>query len=123
MPARLVEQEGGMASSGDVGGDGGQVQVHRRGVAAGQDQPDRLALVRADGAEDVGRGGALVERCGRPGSSPRPAAGDLVLLADPGFVAEPYLYVAGCDALVLRDRCQAGGEAFLKASIAPAACA
>ena len=40
-----------------------------------------------------------------------------------GIVAKPDLYVAGCDALVLRDRGQAGGEIFLKASIAPAACA
>lgn len=112
-----------MVSRGDVGRDGGEVQVHRRGVAPRQDQPDRLAFLWADGAEDVGRGGALVDRSGRSAASPCPGAGDLGLLADPGFVAKPNLYVAGCDALVLRDRVQTGGETFLKASIAPAACA
>jgi len=123
MPSGLVEQQGGVASGSDVGRDGGEVQVHRRGVAPRQDQPDRLAVLGADGAEDIGRGGAQVDRSERPASAPRPAAGDLGLLADPGFVAKPDLYVAGCDALVLRDRGQAGGEIFLKASIAPAACA
>ena len=123
MPPGLVKQQSCVAPGGDVGGDGGEVQVHRRDVAPGQDQPDRLALVRTDGAKDVGRGGALVDRSGRSGSAPRPTAGDLGLLTDPGFVAKPNLYVAGCDALVLRDRVQTGGEIFLKASIAPAACA
>ena len=43
-----------MASGGDIGGDGREMQVHRRDIAPGQDQPDRLALLGADGAEDVG---------------------------------------------------------------------
>ena len=123
MPAGLVEKQGCVASGSDVGRDGGEVQVHRRGVAPRQDQPDRLAFLGTDGAEDVGRGGALVDRSGRPASALRPAAGDLGLLADPGFIAKPDLYVAGCDAVVLRDRVQTGAETFLKASIAPAACA
>ncbi len=112
-----------MASGGDIGGDGREVQVHCRDIAPGQDQPDRLALLGADGAEDIGRCCALVARGRRPGSPPSPTAGDLVLLPDPRFVAEPNLYIAGRDALVLRDCVQTGGETFLKSSIAPAACA
>ena len=42
----------------------------------------------------------------------RPATGDLVLLADPGFVAEPHLYIAGIDATLARDRRQCGGPLF-----------
>jgi hypothetical protein len=41
-------------------------QVHRRGVAARQDQPHRFTLVRAYRAEDIGRCGALVVWCGCP---------------------------------------------------------
>src|SRR5438270_1613282 len=43
--------------------------------------------------------------------------------ADPGLVAEPDLYVAARDALLVRDRVQTGGESFLKVSTAPSACA
>src|SRR3712207_3552937 len=40
----------------------------------------------ADGAEDVGRGGALVGGRGGPGAPSGPAAGDLVLPSDPGLI-------------------------------------
>ncbi len=123
MPSGLVEQQSRVTPGGNIGRDGREVQVHRRDIAPRQDQPDRLALFGADRAEDIGRGRALVARSARAGSTPRPAAGDLVLLPDPRFVAEPALYVAGRDALVLRDRVQTGGETFLKSSIAPTACA
>src|SRR4030095_9480941 len=55
----------------------------------------------------------------RPPSCPAP--GDLVLLPDPGLVPEPDLYPVAIDPLVARDRVQALGERFLKASTAPAA--
>ena len=51
-----------MASRRDILGDFIQMQLHRFGVALGQDQADRLALFRTDRAEDIGRGGALVAR-------------------------------------------------------------
>lgn len=35
-----------------------QVQVHGFGVAGGQDEGSTLSISGADGAEDVGRGGA-----------------------------------------------------------------
>jgi hypothetical protein len=99
------------------------VQVHRLDVAPRQDKPGGLAVLRADGAEDVGRRRALVVRSGRARAALGPAPCDLVLLADPRLVAEPDLYVGGLDALLARDLVQARGEFFLKASIAPAACA
>jgi len=69
------------------------MQVHHRGVAPRQDQPYRLAFLGADSAEDVGGSGALICRRGRTTATPGPAAGDLVLLTDPGFVTEPQFDV------------------------------
>ena len=99
----------------------GKVQVHGVGVAGGHDQGRALALLGTDGAEDVGRGGTLIVGRRRPGAAPRPAPGDLVLLADPRFVGEPNLYPVAIDALRAGDRVQALGESFLKESTAPAA--
>ena len=53
----------------------------------------------------------------------RPAAGDLVLLADTSFICEPDFYRVDADRVLTSDCVQARGEAFLKSSIAPAACA
>ena len=97
------------------------MQRHRLGVAPGQDQACALAILGADGAKDVGRRGALVLRRRRAGAAPRPAPGDLVLLANSGLVGEPYLYDVGCGAFLPCDLVQTGGETFLKASIAPLA--
>src|SRR5262249_14749903 len=55
----------GVGGGRDGRGDFGQVQVHRLGVAGGQDQGCALALLRADCAEDVGGGSTLV--AGRAG--------------------------------------------------------
>src|SRR3546814_10402526 len=84
----------------------------------GQYQPRALAVFRADRAEDIGRFRPLIlwRRWPRPTSGPAPGA--LVLLADPRFVREPYLYARapreGCS-----DLCQLGGKApFLQASMA-----
>src|ERR1700709_979808 len=90
------------------------MQVHGDDVAKGQDQSGCLALGRADRAEDVGRPGPLVVR--RPGTcpTPRPAAGDLVLLPNSGFVSPPDLYL---DARLLGfDGLQTGWKVFLKMS-------
>jgi hypothetical protein len=65
------------------------VQVHCLGIAGRQDQGRALALLGTDGAEDVGGSGALITRSARTRATLCPAAGDLVLLADPGFVCEP----------------------------------
>ncbi len=105
----------------DLGRDRRQVQAHRLDVAPGQDQSGRLTVLRTNGAEDVGGRRALVVWSAGSGALLGPAAGDLVLLADPCLVAEPDLYIAAIDALLACDLLQARGETFLKASIAPSA--
>ena len=65
----------------------------------------------ADRPEQIGRGGALI--VGRHGTAAalRPAAGDAVLLADPGLVLKPDLYaLAGGDAPA--DLRQSGRDVF-----------
>ena len=63
VPTGLVEQQHRVSSWGDICGNRREMQVHRRGVAPGQDQSDSLALLWADGAKDVGGRGPLVGRC------------------------------------------------------------
>jgi hypothetical protein len=104
-------------------GDFREVQVHRVGIAEGQDQSRALALFRADGTEDIGRRGSLIPRSVRASAALRPPAGDLVLLADASLVLEPDLYLADVDCFFARDFIQARWELFLKSSIAPSACA
>src|SRR3954454_11637937 len=80
-----------------------------------------LQAGRTNSPEEVGGSGALIVRRRGPRSPSCPAPGDLVLLPDPGLVPEPDLYPVAIDPLVARDRVQALGERFLKASTAPAA--
>ncbi len=49
------------------------------------------ATRRADGAEQVGPGVALVARCARTAAAVGPDVGQAALLADPGFVLPPQL--------------------------------
>ena len=114
MPSSLIDEEDGVGLGGDLQGDLREVQVHRLGVAGGQDQGGAFALFRTDGTEDVGRVGALITWRARPGAAFRPPSGDLVLLADTSLVGEPDLYLVEADRLLTRDCVQAGGEAFLK---------
>jgi hypothetical protein len=44
----------------DLGGDFGEMQVHRFGVASGQDEGRAFAVLWADRAEDISRGGSLI---------------------------------------------------------------
>jgi hypothetical protein len=62
VPAGLVEQHHGVAAWLDHLADLGQVQVHRHGVAEGQDESRALAFAREGRAEDGGRRVALVLR-------------------------------------------------------------
>jgi len=121
MPSGLIDEEDGVGPWCDCLGDFDQMQVHRFGVAGREDQSRALSLLRADGSEDVGRGGALIVGSAGPRPASGPAPRELVLLADPGLVGEPEFYVADVDALLARDLCQAGWEIFLKTSIAPLA--
>ena len=121
MPSGLVEEEHGVGAGCHGCRDLRKMKAHRRRVAAGQDESCSLALLGADGAENVGRAGALVLRCGRPCAALGPAPCDLVLLADAGLVGEPDFYVGRIDPLAPRDFRQEAGETFLKSSIAPSA--
>src|ERR1700722_15785773 len=123
MPSGLIDEKDGMGSRCDGAGDFRQMQVHRLGIAGRQDQGDSLSLLRADGSEDVGRGGALIPRSARASAALGPPAGDLVLLADARFICEPNLYFRNIDRLFERDFIQVRWEVFLKSSMAPSACA
>jgi hypothetical protein len=123
MPSGLIDEKDGMGSRCDGVGDFRQMQVHRLGIAGRQDQGDSLSLLRADGSEDVGRGGALIPRSARASAALGPPAGDLVLLADTSLVLEPNFYLADVDRFFARDFIQARWELFLKSSMAPSACA
>ena len=98
----------------DHGADLGKVRLHGGRVAPGHDQARTLALPGTDRAEDIGGLRALVMRRRRACAARSPAAGDLVLLADPGLVLPPefYLDARRKPAPDFRDR---GGEVFLKA--------
>src|SRR5271169_2223599 len=123
MPSGLIDEEDGVGSWRDHLGDFREVQVHRFGIAEGQDQSRALALFRADGTEDVGRCGSLIPRSARASAALGPPAGDLVLLADTSLVLEPNFYLADVDRFFARDFIQARWELFLKSSMAPSACA
>jgi hypothetical protein len=123
MPSGLVGEEDGVGSWCDRLGDFREVQVHRVGIAEGQDQSRALALFRADGTEDIGRCGALIPRRAWTSAALGPPAGDLVLLTNARFIREPNLYFPNIDRLFARDFIQARWELFLKSSIAPSACA
>jgi hypothetical protein len=73
VPASLIDQEDGVGTGCDDLGDLRQVQVHRLGVAGGQDDGRALAILWADGTEDVGRGSPLIT--GALGRLPRFAIG------------------------------------------------
>jgi hypothetical protein len=112
-----------MGTGRDDLGDLREVQVHCLGVAGRQDQGRALAPLRADSAEDVGGGGALITGSTGARAALGPPARDLVLLANTSLVCEPDLYLVAVDRLLARDCIQARGEVFLKSSITPSACA
>jgi len=121
VPASLIDQEDGVGTGRDHLGDLGEMQVHRLGIAGRQDQGRAFALLRADRAEDVGRGGALITGRAGTGATPGPAAGDLVLLTNTSLICKPYFYLVAVDRLFARDCLQERGEVFLKSSITPSA--
>ena len=121
VPASLIDQEDGVGTRRDGLGDLREMQVHRLGIAGGQDKGRALALFWADSSEDIGRSSALIAGSARAGAALGPSARDLVLLADARLILEPNLYVLDVDRLFARDLVQTRGEVFLKSSIAPSA--
>jgi hypothetical protein len=112
-----------MCAWGDCNRDFLEMQSHGLAVAGGQDKPSAFPFGGADGAENIGRRRPLVVRRRRTRPTLGPAARDLVLLPDARLIGEPDLYAGRIEALVLCDLIQAGGETFLKSSIAPSVCA
>ena len=116
MPTGLIHQYDSVSAGGDGERYLGQMERHGLGIAEGQHQPRTLAVLRADCAEDIGRFRSLVFGCRGPRPSSGPAPRDLVLLPDPRFVLEPYLYRRALRE-ISSDLCQLGGKApFLNAS-------
>jgi hypothetical protein len=114
VPAGLIDHEHSMGTGRDDRGDLREVQVHRLGVASRQDQGRALAILWADGAEDIGGGGALIAGSAGTGATLCPSAGDLVLLADTSLICEPDFYLVAVDRLFPGDFIQARGEVFFK---------
>ena len=115
MVSGAVEDENGVRSRGDLPADFGQVQRQHFGVGVRQDESGRRTARRTDGAEDVGPFVTAVAWGARPGSPPRPDAGQRTLLSDTRFVLKPDF-----DRLAARRFGDDGGnligEVFLKAS-------
>ncbi len=106
-----------MSAGAGLGCDFIEMPLHGLGIATGQDKGGANAAGGTDGAEDIGRLGALVLGCAGPGASFCPAPGNLVLLANPGFVLPPQLY-CGVGGKFGPDFRHSGGEVFLKSSTA-----
>ena len=112
LPAGLIEQQDGVAP-GATAAISARCSAHGLGVAPRQDEAGAFAL------GDRSRRRCRPMRCAdraapRPRAPLRPAPGDLVLLADPGFVAEPDLYAAGAMPLLACDLRQARRGSFFK---------
>lgn len=78
-------------------------------------------MLGAHRAEQVARLRALIMDGAWPRAGPRPAIGQLVLLADPHLILEPDLY-RRARREVLADVRNARGEVFLNAAIASGSC-
>jgi hypothetical protein len=112
MPSGLIQQQRRVTTGRDSGRDGGELEVHRLGVAPGQDQSYGLSFGRTDGAEDVGRGSAEVMGSRWPGAAPAQRRVILFFWPMRAFVSKPDFYVGSIDALLARDACQCGGKLF-----------
>ncbi len=75
-------------------------------------------MLRANGAENIGRGRSLIARRRWPCATLRPTPRDLILLANASLVAEPDVYRLA--ARLLGDSRYNGREVFLKAATAAA---
>lgn len=116
VPSGLVEKQDRMRAWCDMEGDFLKMHAHSLAVAAGHDDRRALAFSRADGAKDPGRSAALIFWGRWPGATLCPAAGELGLLPNAGFVSPPNFY--GCSlGQALFDFCQMGGKTFLKSSM------
>src|SRR5580700_10498848 len=93
MPSRLIKKNDGVRAGRDCKRDFLQMQGHSLAVAGGEYEPGAFSFGRADGTENIGRCCPLIMRRGGACSTLGPAAGDIVLLPDAGFVLEPKIYL------------------------------
>lgn len=101
----------------DLGRDLKEMSVHRVGIASGHDDAGNGALGRANGAEQIGRGGSLILRRAWTGAPFGPTPCNSVLLPHSGFVLPPDFHGrAGLEPGF--DFRQPGGEVFLNVGIA-----
>ena len=91
------------------------MQLHHVGARVGQGESRSDTASRTDRAERIGVVVSLVSRLCGPRSAPGPLANEAVLLADPGFVLEPYLDRRRLGQTVEMSL-QRAGEIFLNAS-------
>ena len=112
MPAGLVDQEHSVGGRCNGLGDLREVQVHCFGIAGRQDQGCALALLWAYRTEDVGGGGTLITGCAWAGAAFRPAAGDLVLLADASLVGNQISIVSQSSAFARAISSRRAGKLF-----------
>lgn len=117
MPSGLIENDHGMSAAFNRGADLAKMRLHGVSVTPRHDETSTFPFCRADGAKNVSPLCALIMRGAGTCSSPRPAAGNLVFLPNSGFILEPDFYLRGSSKPV-PDRCQLGGEVFLKSSMA-----
>ena len=93
-------------------GNFGQVEVHCLGIAARHDESCTLAFLGADGAEDVGRGGALIVWRGGPGAALAQRRVILFFWPMRASSANQTSIAAGSMPFSLRDFVQARGEFY-----------
>ena len=113
VPSGLIEDDEAVGPGADLRRDLLEMPLHGLAVASRQHEGGACAALRTDGTEDIGRLGALILGRSGPGAAQGPSSGQLVLLADPRFVLKPNLYRAVFRQRGL-ERCQLGGEVFLK---------
>ena len=122
MPSGPVQQQRGVGARSDVARDFVEVKLHHLGVGIGQCESCPDAAGRADRAEQIGVGVALIGGLPRPRSAPGPLADKAVLLADPSLILEPDFdrRRLGQAFKVSRQRAR---EVFLNASTLRSSCA
>ena len=112
VPAGAFDAQQCVRTGGNAGADLGQVQVHHGRVRERQHQDGAGAAGRADGAEQVSPGVALIPKCREPRAAFSPYTRQRALLTDPRFVLPPKLERLAAGVLWQRRAHQGGEVAF-----------
>ena len=111
VPSGPIQDEYGVTPWIDRPTDFLKMRLHRGRIAERHDQSGPLAFGGTDCPKYIRRCGPLIERCPGTGSASGPTSRDAVLLADPGLIRKPNLYI-GTLREVLSDFIQTYGEVF-----------